>query len=161
MGHGAKPDPDRGDVDGPAPYEVAFVEPGGDCAVLAELAERSLDGVALLVSSGIEGGRPPAGAATPQPAADLVGGLRNRRLDPAAAQVRADRGAGVGLVAQHPPGPGPRTARAATCDLQPAHQRLKRQRVVALPGTGHPRQRPAPRVSEQVNLAGQPAPGPA
>lgn len=46
-------------------------------------------------------------------AADLVGGLRDRGLDLAAAQVRADRRAGGGLVAQHPPGPGPRPAGAA------------------------------------------------
>jgi hypothetical protein len=32
---------------------------------------------------------------------------------------------------------------------------------VPLPGAGHPRQRPAPAVSQQVDLAGQPAPRPA
>jgi hypothetical protein len=61
MRHSAEPDPDRGDIDGPAPDEVTFAGPGGDGAVLAELAEGPLDGVALLVSDGVEaGGRPPA-----------------------------------------------------------------------------------------------------
>jgi hypothetical protein len=45
----AEPDPDRGDIDGSAPDEVAFVVPGGHSAVLAELAEGTLDGVALLI----------------------------------------------------------------------------------------------------------------
>jgi hypothetical protein len=31
----AEPDPDLGDIDGPAPDEVAFVKPGRDGAVLA------------------------------------------------------------------------------------------------------------------------------
>ena len=52
-------------------------------------------------------------------------------------------------------------ANAAARDAQPAHQRHERQRVVALPGTDHPGQRPAPGIGEQVNLAGQPAPRPA
>ena len=56
----AEPDPDRGDVDGSAPDEVAFVVPGGHGTVLAELAEGPLDDVALLVGGGVEGGRPAA-----------------------------------------------------------------------------------------------------
>jgi hypothetical protein len=32
---------------------------------------------------------------------------------------------------------------------------------VALAGAGHPGQRPAPAIGEQVDLGGQPAPGPA
>ena len=60
-----EPDPDRGHIDGPAPYEVAFVISGRYGAVLAELAERPLDHVALLVGGGVEGGRPAALAAAP------------------------------------------------------------------------------------------------
>jgi hypothetical protein len=67
-------------------------------------------------------------------------------------------GARVRLVAQHPSRPGPGTAWAPASDLQPVHQREKGQGVVALPGAGHPGRRPAPRIGEQVNLAGQPAP---
>ena len=55
-----EPDPDRGHVDGPAPDEVAFVVPGRHGAMLAELAERPLDDVALLIGGGSKaGGRPP------------------------------------------------------------------------------------------------------
>jgi hypothetical protein len=91
MGHGAEPDPDRGDVDGPAPDEVVFVVPGGDGAVLAELAEGPLDGVALLAGGGVEAGRAAAGAAAAQPVADLVGGPR--RLSAATSPVaRAAKG---------------------------------------------------------------------
>jgi hypothetical protein len=53
----AEPDPDRGHIDGAAPDEIAFVIPGGDGAVLAELAEGPLDRVALLIGSGVEGRR--------------------------------------------------------------------------------------------------------
>jgi hypothetical protein len=44
----AEPDPDGGDVDGAAPDEAAFAEPGRHRAMLAELAEGALDGVAVL-----------------------------------------------------------------------------------------------------------------
>ena len=71
----AEPDSDRGDVDGSAPNEVAFVVPGHDGAVLAELAEGALDGVAVLAGGGVEGGWAAALAAAPDPVAGLVGGL--------------------------------------------------------------------------------------
>ena len=77
------------------------------------------------------------------------------------AQVRPDRGAGIGLVAQDPPGPGPGPSRPAPGDLQLIHQRDEGQRVVPLPGAGQPGQRPAPGVGQQMDLAGQPAPRPA
>ena len=112
----SEPDPDRGDVDGSAPDEVAFVVAGGDGAVLAELAEGTFDGVALLVSGGVEGGWAAARAAAADPVAGLVGGFRDGGLDAALAQVDADRGGGVRLVAQDLPGPGPcpATARRAS-----------------------------------------------
>ena len=78
-----EPDPDRGHVDGSASDEVAFVVPGRDGAVLAELAEGPLDDVALLVRGSVEGGRPSTFAAAPDPVAGLVRGLGNRGLDPA------------------------------------------------------------------------------
>jgi len=78
-----EPDPDRGHVDGSAPDEVAFVVPGRDGAVLAELAEGPLDDVALLVRGSVEGGRPSTFAAAPDLVAGLVRGLGNRDLDPA------------------------------------------------------------------------------
>jgi len=80
-----EPDPDRGHVNGPAPDEVALVIPGGHGAVLAELAERPLDHVALPVGDRVEGGRAAAFAAAPEPVAGLVGGLGDGRRDPAPA----------------------------------------------------------------------------
>ncbi len=81
-----EPDPDRGHVDGPAPDEVAFVVPGRHSPVLAELAERPLDDVALLIGGGVEGGRAAASAAPLEPVLRLVRGfgmvaltLRQRR----------------------------------------------------------------------------------
>src|ERR1700685_1428008 len=133
----AEPDPDRGHLDGSAPDVVALVVPGGDGAVLAEVAEGALDDVALLIGRSVEGGRAAAPAAALEPVLHLVRGLGNGGLDPAAAQVSADRGAGIGLVAQHPPGPGPGPPRAPARDLQLAHQRGEGQRVVALAGAGH------------------------
>src|ERR1022692_3982497 len=153
----AEPDPDRRDVDGSAPDEVAFVIPGSNGPVLAELAEGALDGVALLIGGRVEGSRPPALAAAPEPVAGLVSGFGDSRFDAASAQVNADRAAGVRLVAQDPPRPGPGTAGPAPRDLQPVHQRDEGQGIMTLPGTGHPGQRPAARISEQVNLGGQPA----
>src|SRR5436853_7154575 len=103
-----------------APDVVALVVPGSYGAVLAELAGRALDDVALLAGGGIEGGRAATLAAAPQPVLHLAGGLGDGGPDPAPAQVRADRGAGAGLAAQHPPGPGPGPARAPARDLEPA-----------------------------------------
>jgi hypothetical protein len=37
--------------------------------------------------------------------------------------VRADRGTGVRLIAQHPAGPGPRPPGAPPCDPKLIHQR--------------------------------------
>src|SRR5512135_3306054 len=74
--------------------------------VLTEPAEGPLDHVALLVRGRVEGGRAAAPAAAPQPVLHLVRGRGNGRLDPAPARPGADRGAGVGLVAPDPPGPG-------------------------------------------------------
>jgi hypothetical protein len=44
-------------------------------------------------------------------------------------------------------------------DPQLPHQWLERQQIMTLPAGGHPGQRPAPGIGEQVNLAAQPAPG--
>ena len=105
--------------------------------------------------------RAAAFAAAPQPVADLICGLGDGGLDATLAQVGADRAAGVGLIAQHPPRPGPRPATAPARHREAAHEREERQRVMALAGAGHPGQRPAPRIGQQVDLGSQPAPGPA
>ena len=104
----SEPDPDRGDVDGSAPDEVAFAVSGGDGAVLAELAEGTFDGVALLVGDGVEGGWPAARAAAPPPVAGLIGGFGDGGRDAALAPMSADRAAGAGLVTQDPARPAAR-----------------------------------------------------
>jgi len=109
----SEPDPDRGDVDGSAPDEVAFVVAGGEGAVLAELAEGTLDGVALLINVGVEGGWAAARAPAAEPVAGLICGFGDGGLDAALAQVGSDRGAGVGLIAQHPPWPAARNGELA------------------------------------------------
>jgi len=111
--------------------------------VLAEMAEGPLNGVALPVGGGAGDGWPAAVAAAPLPVAGLVGGLGDSGLDTAAAQVSADGAAGVRLVAQDLPGPAARPPQAAAADGEPAQQRQERQRIVALPGAGHPGQWPA------------------
>jgi hypothetical protein len=98
-------------------------------------------------------------AAASQPVPHLVRRLGDGGLDLAAAQVSADRGAGVSLVAQHSPGPGPGPPRAPPRDLQLAHQRGEGQRIVALPGAGHLGQRPAPGIGQQVDLCWSARPG--
>jgi len=155
----AEPDPDRGHIDGPAPDEVAFVVPAGDGAVPAELTEGTLDGVALRVGEGVEGGWAAAVAAAPQPVAGLVGGSGDGGFDAASLQVSVDRAAGICLVAQGPSWPGPGAAGAPARHLERAHEGQKGQGIVALPGAGHPGQRPVPRIGEQVDLGSQPAPG--
>jgi hypothetical protein len=100
----AEPDPDGGDVDGSAPDEVAFVVAGGDGAVLAELADGALDGVALLVQLAVEGGRAAALAAAPEPACLLVGGLGDDGPDAASAQVTILSG----LINEYTPPNAPR-----------------------------------------------------
>src|SRR5215207_6777344 len=157
----AEPDSDRGEVDGSAEGVVAFVVAGGHRPVGLELVDGAFDDVALLVDLGVEPGWPTTRTAPPEPVLLLVRGFGDGGLDPALPQVGADPAAGVGLVAQHPAGSGPWPAGSSAADPDPGHHRPKPQAVVPLPGTGDPRDRPAPPVGGQVNLARQPAAGPA
>src|SRR3954453_20111659 len=115
----AEPDPDRGEVDGSAECVVAFVVSGGHRPVGLELVDGAFDDVALLVDLAVEPGGPPARAAPAQPVVLLVRGFGDGGLDPASAQVGADRAAGVGLVAQHSAGSGPWPAGSVAADADP------------------------------------------
>src|SRR5215203_2218284 len=157
----AEPDPDRGEVDGSAECVVAFVVAGGHRPVGLELVDGAFDDVALLVDLGVEAGWPPTRTAPPEPVLLLVGRFGDGGLDPALPQVGADPAAGVGLIAQHPAGSGPWPAGSSAADSDRGHHRPKPQAVVPLSGAGDPRDRPAPSVGGQVNLAGQPSAGPA
>ena len=160
VGGVAEPNLDRGDVDGASEDKLSFVGAHRDRAELLEPADGALDGVALLVGLGVE--RRWSSAARPLAGAGLllVGLLRTGRNDPASPQLNSDLAGGVGLVGQRPVRSGPRPARTTAAQLQPLQQRGKGQRVVALPGGGDPRQRPAPVVGEQVDFRAQPAPRP-
>jgi hypothetical protein len=152
----AKPDPDRGGVDGSAEHEVAFVVAGGDRAVALELVDRPLDDVALFVGLGVEVGWAATVAASFRAVTDLIGRLGNDRPDPSSSQVRADCTAGVGLVSQHQAGPGTGPSASTAADPNTGHNRGERQRIVAMSSGGDPRDRPAPTIGSQVDLARQP-----
>src|SRR5580704_3409407 len=83
----SEPDPDRGDVDGGLVHEVALVVAGRDGAELLELGTAALDGVALPVACGVEGGRTASRAAAVAAVFPLVLLDRGDRLDAATAQV--------------------------------------------------------------------------
>jgi len=59
----------------------------GQTAPLLEPVDTAFDRVALLECFDIEGGRAASGTASPQPMADLVGGLRDDSADPASAEA--------------------------------------------------------------------------
>jgi hypothetical protein len=63
------------------------------------------------------------------------------------------------LAGQQPAGSGPRPAPAGPADPQPTHQRLERQRVMALSSSGNAGQRPTSGIGQQMNLRAQPAAG--
>jgi hypothetical protein len=141
--------------------KILTVVSGGHGPVGLEFVDGAFDNVALSVDVGVECRWPPTLVAPSQPVSLLVGRLRDGRLDPTFPQVVADRPAGVGLVTQHPAGSGSWPAGSAAADPDSGHHRPQPEAVVALPGTGDSGDRPTPSVSGQVNLARQPAPGPA
>jgi hypothetical protein len=108
----SQPAPDRCDVDGALVHVLAFVVSGRDGAELLELRETALDGVALFITSGIEGRRPAARAAAAAPVFLLVLLDRDDRLDPALVQVGAVSSGGVRLIGQRGAGPGTGPAQA-------------------------------------------------
>jgi len=139
--------------------QFTLVIAGGNSAELPELAEAALDGVALAVVPGVEGGRPASAPAAGAAVVLLVFLHRDDGLDAAAAQAGAVGGGGVGLVAHRParPGAGPPLAPPQDPDL--AHQRDEPRAVAVLAWAEDPGDRAAPPVSGQVDLGAQPAPG--
>lgn len=96
------------------------------------------------------GGRPPW---EPLAAGGLLVALfGDGGFDPASPQVGADLTVGVRLVGEQAIGSGPGPARPESGNPQPVQERLESQRVVALPGGGHPGQWSAPGVRQQVTL---------
>jgi len=83
-------------------------------------------------------------------------GLGDHAADAAGPEVSADRARGVGLVGQHPVGPGPWPADRAL-DTQVREQRQHHRRVTGLAGGEQDGQRAAPSVHRGVDLRAQPA----
>jgi hypothetical protein len=147
-----KPDADRGHVDSPASDDVALSEPGCYGTVLAELAERPLDNVALLVSDRSEGGRPTA---------RLPRRSRLRTWSAGSGMIaltwRRHRSARIAaLECALCPEPVPEATQAAPRDLQPGQSAGRKPASRAGARRWSPGQRPTPRLGQQVNLAGQP-----
>jgi hypothetical protein len=85
------PDEDGGEVECGLVGDGELVRSHGQAAPLFESADAPFDGVALLVSLGVEGRRAASVAASPQPVADLVGRLGDDRTDSTSPEVIADR----------------------------------------------------------------------
>jgi hypothetical protein len=95
------------------------------------------------------------------PVGGLVVLLGDERADAAAAQQRPVGAGAVGLVGQHPVGPGARPAAlgAKPRDPDAVQHRRKLRGVAALAGGEQDRQRPLATLDRQMQLGGQPAPG--
>src|SRR6202790_2947671 len=140
-------------------HELALFVAGGHGAELLQLAEAALRGVALLVASGVEGGRPPARAAAVTAVGFLVFLDRDDRRDPALAQVSAVGRGGVRLAVHRGAGPGPGTPQAPAADPDCLHQRNDPRAVAVLAVVAKPADGPAAPVRGQVDLGAQPAAG--
>jgi site-specific DNA recombinase len=141
--------------------EIRYVlptSPDGPHPPFCQLRKDHLDGVAVLVVPGVEGGRAAARAATLAAVVLLVFLDRDDGLDAALAQVAAVGGGGVGLVTQRGAGPGAGPPLAPAPDGQLVHQRDELRAVTVLARRGDAGQRPAAPVSDQVNLGGKTAP---
>ena len=84
--------------------------------------------------------------------------LRNGADNPAATQQGAVGPGAVGLVGQHPIGPGAGTPRAQPRHPDAAQHRGELWAVAALAGGDHDRQRPLALLDRQMQLAAQPTP---
>jgi hypothetical protein len=150
-----EPNPDRGHVYRASVDEVAFVVTGAHRAGGAELVDRPLDNVAILVRLAVERRRPATSAAALS-GGDLIGLLRDRCPDPSATQVGAVAARGVSLVGRHGVGSTPRSAPTRPRDVYLLQHHLEHDRVMPLPRGRQRRDRPAPGISGQVDLGAEP-----
>jgi hypothetical protein len=134
-----------------------LVVAGGDASPGLELVDQPLDGVPFLVQIGVVANGPAALAALVLPVGSLVPLLRDDRLDAAFPQVGAVSARGVGLVGGDRVGSG-----AGTADRSADPYFLQRgdelRAVGGLSRGQDERQRTAPAVGGEVDLAGLPAP---
>ena len=101
---------------------------------------------------------PAAGAAPGPPVGGLIILLGDGGADAAAAQQPTVGAAAVGLVGQHPVGPGTGTARAQPRHPDTVQHCLELRGVATLASGEHDRQRPLALFDRQVQLGGQPTP---
>ena len=123
-----------------------LVVAGGEATVLLQAADQALDDVALAV-----------GAPVHQAGPGLGGELRDDRGDAAAAEMIADRPAGVAAIGQQRSGSAAWPARAGTLDRTGGQQRRERGLLVALAGGQDEGDRPAAALAAQVQLAAEAA----
>jgi len=91
----------------------------------------------------------------------LVGGFGDHRLDVPTSQQVPVRARGVGLVAQHGIRSGAGPSGAQTWHRESVQQVLQHRGITGLTSGQGDHQRPAAAVDELVDLAAQPASGPA
>lgn len=136
----------------------SLVIAGGDAPPGLQPVDQALDGVPVLVELGVVTDRPTAPAALLLSVGGLVDLLRDDGLDAASAQVGAVASGRVGLVPGDRVGPGAGAAdRPADPDLPQYGDELRA--VGGLPLGQDERQRAAPALACDMDLAGLPAPG--
>jgi len=148
-------------VDGSFVAYGEFVESGCYGTVAFEPVDTALDSVALLVDFGVERRWPAAPRSLLAPVGVLIGLTRDGGFDPTPAQVSTVGPGRVCLVGQDPvrSGPGRATTEAGHPDPVKDHSELRA--VSPLPRSEHDRERLLPLLTAQMQLGGQPAPGPA
>ncbi len=137
-----------------------LVIPGGHGPEVLEPVDRPLDFIAALVERGVEAGWPAAFAAAASAGGPLVLRLRDGVLDLPSSQVPAIAAGGVGLVAPEVVRPGAWTTAPETGDTDAFEDRNELRGVAPLARCDQQGQGAASAFTGEVDLAGQPAPGP-
>lgn len=136
---------DRGQI-----ADGEFVEPGGDRSMLFELVDAALDGVAVTIALGIERWWAATGAATVAAVAGLIGGDRDRGLDPSSPQPVPVGSTGICLVGQHPIRACSRSATTSSGDLDTVQNRHELRTVTSLTSSDQHRQYSTALVTRQM-----------
>jgi len=129
--------------------------------VALEPVDAAFDRVPLAVVGLVELRRPPAARTEFLPVADPVRRDRNRRFDTASAQVGAVLAGVVCLIGPDSVRALPRPSQAQPGNPDRFQDRLELRGITPLTDRDHHGQRLLPLLDRQVDLAGQPAPGPA
>src|SRR5690242_16646387 len=146
-------------MDGGGVSDCELVVAGGEAAVVFEVVEAGLDGVAVLVPVGVEGWWSAAGGASSSSVSGLVGGNGDGRGDLVLPQPGSVRSGGVGLVGQDPVGSLPRPAGSGSGHPDRVEDGDQLGTVAVLPGGEQERQHPAALVDRGVGLGAPPAAG--